>query len=243
MSASATTTARTQDRTRRAAGAGALVFLTLLVVQNLTRAGEPGFGADPASVGRYFAGHRAAILVPLTLFPVGMVSLLCFVAGLRRLADSARDRFWADLGTLAVVVVAALFALVNVVEIAMAGVHQATLRTAPVVAALWAIHGAAFGLNLAAIAIALLGLSRLARRHRLVPPWIGVLAAVGAACLFVAAVGTVSIVEGGPLLYLGLAGFAAWCLFLLTCGLGLLRDPFRHEPAPPSGGASTKEIR
>jgi len=215
----------------RVSAAGALVFVALLVAQNIIRAAEPGFDATSSSVTNYFLEHRAAVLVPLCLFPLGMASLLVFVAGLRALARAGRARFWTDLGMLAVLVIAALFAIVNIAEIAIAVVVRET-PSSQSVTALWAVHGAAFGLNLAAIAIALVALSRAARSIDVVPGWIPALALAGGACLFAAAVGTVSIAEGGPMLYVGLVGFMVWALFLVVCGIGLWR---RVAAAPVPG--------
>jgi hypothetical protein len=208
---------------RRIAATSALVFAALLVVQNLVRSAEPSLGADPSAVSAYFADHRSAVLIPLVLFPVGMVALLGFAAGMRALARERRDRFWCDLGTLAVVVIAALFAVVNVVGIALVAGGDDVAADGPLVAALWAIHAGAFGLNLCAIAIALLGWSRFARSRALVPHWFGVVAVPGAACLFAAALSAVPIAAGSPIVYLGFAGFVVWGVFLVACAVGLLR--------------------
>jgi len=139
------------------------------------------------------------------------------------MATDGWDRFLVEVGTLAVLVIAALFGIVNVVEIALAGAAAEATSSAAVVAGLWAVHAAAFGLNLAAIAIALLTLSRCCVRQSLVPHWLGPVGIAGAACLFAAAAGSVAIVEGSPLLYLGFAGFLTWAVFLLLTGVGLLR--------------------
>jgi hypothetical protein len=94
-----------------------------------------------------------------------------------------------------------------------------------VVEALWAIHGAAFGLDLAAIAVALIGLSRAAASTALIPAWISAAALPGAGCLLVAAVFTVAITNGGPWLALGLVGFVVWIVFMVAASISLLRKP------------------
>lgn len=220
-----TAPALTDRAIRRIAGCAALVFAVLLLIQNVIRSGEPAFDADPAAVSQYFAVHRIAVVLPLALFPFGMASLLCLAGGLRTLVADRHDRFLVDVGTLAVVVIAALFGVVNIVEIALAGAAPQATSAAAVVAGLWAVHAAAFGLNLAAIAIALFTLSCFCVRHHLVPRWVRPLGMVGAGCLFLAAFGAVAIVEGSALLYLGFAGFLAWGVFLVLAGVGLLRNP------------------
>ena len=236
MSASTeTATFRGAPGVRRAAAIGAFAFVGLVIAQNLVRSAEPGFGAAVPEVTRYFADHRAAVVVPLCLFPLEMVALLVFVAGMRALArvspDDQHARFWADLGTLAVLVIAALFAVVNVAEVAILAIVDGSAAAPQSVAAIWAVHAGAFGLNLGAIAVALVALSRLARRLRLIPAWLATLAVPGGLLLFAAATSTIWVAEGGAMLFVGLAGFVVWALFLFGCGLGLLRH---EQPVAPA---------
>lgn len=216
----------------RLAGLGGLVFVVLLVIQNVLRAAEPSFAAGPAEVVGYFAGHRAAVVTPLALFPLGLVALLAFGAGMHvRARAHPKGRFSGTMGVLALVVLAGLFATVNAVEIAIA-VDVADLAGAPhVVAALWALHAAAFGLNLTAIAVALVGFSQAARATGLVPGALAALAWPGAACLFVASVATVVLAEGSWVLYLGFAGFVVWGVFLLVAGIRLVIGADAKEAA------------
>src|SRR5580700_2943220 len=116
-----------QSRTRardvasrdRLAGIGGLAFAATLLAQNLIRARGPGFGAAPAQVTAYFLHHRAAALVPLGLFPVEMIALFAFVAAVWTRADQEESRWQAAMGTLGAAAVAALFATVNITEIAL----------------------------------------------------------------------------------------------------------------------------
>ena len=209
--------------TNRIAGAGALVFAAVVVVQNAIRASAPAFGSSATAVTDYFAHHRVAALVPLALFPLGLVAILSFAAGIRSRAHDAAAQWCADVGSMAVVGVAALFAVVNLVEITIAA-DGSDLASAPrVVGALWTLHGAAFALNLAAIAVALLGLSRAALAVGLIPSWLAVLSLPAAACLFCGAIGNVAIAEGSRWLYVAFPGFAVWAIFLLAAGAALIR--------------------
>jgi hypothetical protein len=209
---------------------GALAFAAIVVVQNAIRASAPAFGSSPTAVSDYFADHRAAVLIPLGLFPLGMVAILCFAAGIRSRVHDPAARWCADVGSLGVVAIAALFALVNLVETTIAA-DGAYLASAPgVVGALWTLHGAAFALNLAAIAVALVGLARAALQAGLIPSWLAVLSVPAAACLFCAAVGNVAIAEGSRWLYVAFPGFAVWAIFLLTAGTALVRSPADNRP-------------
>lgn len=208
----------------RLAGIGGLVFAATLLAQNLIRASGPGFGAGPAQVTAYFLNHRAAVLVPLGLFPAEMLALFAFVAAVWARADREESRWQAGLGTLGVATIAALFAIVNITEIVLAAKAGQLAASPAVVQALWAVHAAAFGLDLAAIAVALLGLSHAAASMRLIPAWLTVAAWPGAACLLTAAVFTVALANGGPWGAVGLAGFIIWLLFVITASVSLLRD-------------------
>lgn len=220
----------------RLAGAAGLVFAATVIIQNALRASGPSFTAAPAAVTAYFADHRAAGLIPLGLFPVGMIALLGFAAGIWvRAAGDSRSRWWASLGALAVVTIAGLFAVVNIIEIVIAAQGGQLASSPEVVRSLWTIHSAAFGLNLAAIAIALLGLSRAAGAARLIPRTLAVLALPAAGCLLVAAIFTVAIVNGGAWLYLGYLGFAVWGIFLVAAGISLISG----RPAPPAVSAGS----
>ncbi len=210
----------------RLAGAGGLVFAAILVADNAIRASAPGFDAAPAQVSAYFLDHRAAALVPLGLFPAGL-TLFLFAAGLRARA-SQESRWWASVGVLGAATIAALFAIVNIAEIVLTA-KAAQLASSPaVVQALWTLRAAAFGLDLAAIAVALVGLSRAAAAMRLIPSWLALAAWPGAVCLLTAATFTVALADGGPWLAVGLIGFIVWIVFVITASVSLLRG--RQNP-------------
>ena len=207
----------------RLAGTGGLVFAATLVADNIIRASAPGFDAAPAQVSAYFLDHRAAALVPLGLFPVGLLALFPFAAGLWARARREESRWWASAGLLGAATIAALFAIVNITEIVLTA-KAAQLASSPaVVQALWTLRAAAFGLDMAAIAVALIGLSRAAAAMRLIPSWLALAAWPGAACLLTAATFTVALADGGPWLAVALAGFIVWIVFVITASVSLLR--------------------
>ncbi len=215
-----------QDRgVGRWAGIGGLVFAMTLLIQNLLRASSPALGADPSQVINYFEHHRAAVLIPLGLFPLGMVAIFFFVSGIWMRAHNSGRLWWASVGGLAVALVAALFAIVNITEIVLAAKAHDFASSPEVVRALWALHAAAFGLDLGAIALALLGLSQAARASGLIKNWIAVVALPGAACLFTAAIFSVAIANGGSWKF-ALVGFIIWGVFVVFCSISLLH----HQP-------------
>jgi hypothetical protein len=227
---SVTTVPSTESPTRgrqgaaldRLAGAGGLVFAAVLVADNIIRASAPGFDAAPAQVSAYFLGHRAAAVVPLGLLPAGF-TLFLFAAGLWARARQEKSRWWAGVGVLGAATIAALFAIVNITEIVLTA-KAAQLASSPaVVQALWTLRAAAFGLDLAAVGVALIGLSRAAAAMRLIPSWLALTAWPGAACLLTAAAFTVALADGGPWLAPALAGFIVWVVFVITASVSLLR--------------------
>ena len=208
----------------RLAGTGGLVFAAILIMQNIIRASAPGFDAAPAQVTAYFLTHRAAAVVPLGLFPIGLLALFPFIAGVWAGARQEESRWWAGVGALGAATIAALFAVVNITEIVLAARAGRLASSPAVIEALWTLHAAAFGLDLAAIAVALIGLSRAAASIPLIPAWLAVAALPGAACLLTAAVFTVALANGGAwVLALGLAGFSIWLVFVVVASVALLR--------------------
>jgi hypothetical protein len=87
------------------------------------------------------------------------------------------------------------------------------------------VHGAAFGLDLAAIAVAFIGLSRAATASALIPARLGAALLPGAGFLLIASVFTVALTNGGPWLALGLVGFVTWLVFMVATSVSLLRTP------------------
>lgn len=208
---------------RRLAGIGGLIFAATLIADNLIRASAPGLGAAPAQVTAYFLHHRAAALIPLGLFPAGLLGFFAFVAAVWTTADGEESRWWASAGALGAATIAALFALVNITEIVITAKAGQLAASPAVVQALWALHAAAFGLDMGAIAVALIGLSRAAASARLIPAWAAVAAWPGAACLLIASVFTVALTNGGPWIAVGLVGFVIWLVFVIIASISLLR--------------------
>ena len=209
----------------RYAGIGGLVFVAALVVQNIIRAKGPGLDAAPGAVTSYFLHHRVAALIPLGMFPIEMLALFAFVAGVWTAASRSENRWWATMGVLGAAAIASLFALDNIIEIVLTAKSDALVQSPSIVEVLWAVHAAAFGLDFAAIAVALIGLSRAATASGLMPERLGVAVLPGAACLFLASTFTVALVNGGPWLGVALVGFLLWLVFGVVTSISLLRTP------------------
>jgi hypothetical protein len=207
----------------RLAGVGGLIFSATIVVDNILRSKSPSLGAGATKVTDYFVHHRGPVLIPLALFPVAMFALFFFIAGVWERSNRPDAAWWAKVGVLGAASVAALFALVNITEIALAAKGTQLASSPPVVQALWAVHAGAFGLDLGAIGVALLGLSRAAAASQLVPRWIEIVALPGAGCLLLASLFAVALANGGPWTAVALVGFVVWIVFFLVASVSLLR--------------------
>jgi hypothetical protein len=209
----------------RYAGIGGLVFAAALVVQNIIRAKGPSLDAAPGAVSSYFLHHRVAALIPLGMFPIEMLALFAFVAGVWTSASRSENRWWATMGVLAAAAIASLFALDNIIEIVLTAKAETLVQSPRVVEVLWAVHAAAFGLDFAAIAVALIGLSRAATASALMPARLGTAVLPGAVFLLLASVFTVALTNGGPWLGVALVGFILWLVFMVATSISLLRTP------------------
>ena len=209
----------------RYAGIGGLVFAAALVVQNIIRAKGPALDASPGTVSSYFLHHRAAALIPLGMFPVEMLALFAFVAGVWTAASRSENRWWATMGVLGAAAIASLFALDNIIEIVLTAKAETLAQSPSIVETLWAVHAAAFGLDFAAVAVALIGLSRAATASGLMPARLGAAVLPGAAFLLLASVFTVALTNGAPWLGVALVGFLLWLVFLVATSISLLRTP------------------
>jgi hypothetical protein len=77
----------------RLAGTGGLALVAALVIQNALRAAAPGFGAAPGKVTAHSSLHRrAAALLLLGMFPIEILALFAFVAGVWASANRSESR-------------------------------------------------------------------------------------------------------------------------------------------------------
>jgi hypothetical protein len=153
-----------------------------------------------------------------------MFAILFFVAAIWTKTDRQGSRWWARVGVLGATSIAALFAIVNITEIVLTAKAAQLAASPDLVQVLWALHAAAFGLDLAAIAVTLIGLSRAAASVGMLPSWMAVVAIPGAVCLFLPAVFTVAVSNGSPWFRVGIIGFIVWILFVVVSSISLLRQ-------------------
>jgi hypothetical protein len=214
-------------RAELVAGLGGLVFLVLLIVQNLLKAAtDPSNSATAAQVV-HFAQHDAWTVHLLTVtYVIGFPCLFLFAGGLsRRCSELAPEsEVWSRLGRASVGVIAVLFGFVNILQIVIVAARADLAHDPALASTLWTAHNAVFTMNLVAVGGALLGLGRAASLAGLIPRRLGLATAGGAALLAVAAAPAVREVHGSNLLVLGLVGFLCWLAFVGTASVRLIRD-------------------
>lgn len=160
-------------------------------------------------------------------YVLGLPALLLFGTNIgawcRRRNPAAAP--WGRLGAAASIVVAALFAIVNVVQVTMVAARDELVAAPTLAGLLWTFYNAVFTLNMAAVGVTLLGLGRAATLAQLVPAWMSPTSTAGAALLIVAAIPAVAVTRGSLWFGVGATGFAVWLLFLAVAGVSLLRRP------------------
>jgi hypothetical protein len=229
-----TAPASTPDRTAIApahlvGGIGGLIFAATVIAQNGIRGlTAPAGGATASSVAHFYATHRPATLALAALFPLGAAGLAGFAGALgSRLAGTA-TRAAALAGLLGAAAIFATYTMVIATDVSLAGYVHLGGTDASVITALWVTHNAVFGVLLVAIAVALAGLSAAASAARLVAPAGQILGALGAVALAATGAATPAVIDGSPVLALGLAGFLIWIAFVITAAVALMRRPVRR---------------
>src|SRR5207237_10237206 len=92
----------------------------------------------------------------------------------------------------------------------------------PTCGLVWQIHAAAFALTLPMLGTTCIGSALAAHASGLTPAWQRLLGMVGGSLLLAAGLGNLAIADGSALLFVGLAGFAAWLVWLLAIGVRLV---------------------
>ncbi len=206
-------------------GIGGLVFVASVVAQNVIRAA--GMPANDASVHRiidFYGSHRASTFALAALFAVGAGGLAAFAGALvSRLAVSP-VRGAALAGAIGVTGVFAVYSTMLATDLALSGYVHRGSPIPGVVSAMWILHNAVFGVLLVAIGVALAGLSAAAAGDGLVAGFWKPIGLLGALLSGIAGAATPAIIDGSPVMVVGLIGFLAWLAFVATTAISMLRD-------------------
>ena len=202
------------------------MFVASVVAQNLIRAAA--MPANDARVDRiidFYAGHRGSTFALAAFFAVGAAGIAAFAGALvARLTDSS-VRGAALAGAIGVAGIFALYSTMLATDLALSGYVHRGAPSHGVVSAMWTLHNAVFGVLLVAIGVALAGLSAAAASAGVVAGFWKSVGLLGAVLLGIAGAATPAIIDGSPLMAVGLIGFLAWLAFVATTAISMLRNP------------------
>lgn len=212
----------------RLVGAAAIAFAVSVVIENavLGAAGAPTYGAPIEEVLAHYAADRDSVAIAAGLVALNLPLLLVFVTGLHGLVErrGGAGADWSRLALAAGATLSAIFALVNVLWIGLALSAGGLAEPTPAFELVWQIHAAAFAFALPALGTTFIGAALAAHASGLTPAWQRLLGLVGGSLLLAAGLGNLAIADGSALIFVGLAGFAAWLVWLLATGVRLVRS-------------------
>lgn len=230
-------------RAARVVGATAIALVVSLVVQNVVLAsGAPTYGDPMTQVLAFHAQNEVAVGVVVGLEALNILLLLGFATGLHGVV-ARRGRAGVDGSRLAVAAAAttcAAFILYAVLWIGVVLYARDLTAPTPAFEVIWRVHAAAFAFALAALGITCAGAALATTASGLAPAWQRLLGLVGGGLMLVAGTASIAVADGSPILFVGLAGFAAWLVWLLAIGIRFVRaqPADRSSQAPVHSGVT-----
>jgi hypothetical protein len=207
---------------RRLAGIGAVGFAAIVAGTNLLVGDLPRPGIPLAEIAAWYAANGGRVGITTAAYAVNIVLLMLFASNVRELVrDSDAARPWTTMGVIGLTALAVSFGAVTAAQVAL--VELAGAGATPAFAAIWALHSAAFSVNVAVLAIAILGLSIGLYAGGLTPAWQRALGVTGAVLLVLGGMGGLGAGAESLLGLPGLGGFLIWLVWLTTTGVRLLR--------------------
>jgi hypothetical protein len=213
--------------TTRIVGGAGVALAASVVVQNAVFffPAAPTYGDPLGEVLAYHAENRGAVAVSVGLEAVKLPLLLLFVTGLHGLVQrrGGAGADWSRLAVAAGATLSAVFALFQTTHIAVVLAADGLAEPTPAFELAWQLHAAAFALALPALGATFIGAALATHASGLTRPWQRLLGVAGGSLLILAGAGNLAIADGSPLLFVGVAGFAAWLVWLVVTGLRLIR--------------------
>jgi hypothetical protein len=224
-------------------GATAIAVAASVAIDNTVVgwAGAPPYGAPIKEVLAFHADHPAAVAIAVGLEALNVPLLLLFLTGLHGLVGR-RGGAGADWSRLAVAAGATFSAVMAFYAVLWDGVVLSAGELAepsPVFELAWRMHAASFALSLPALGTTFIGAALAAHASGLTPSWQRLLAVAGGGLLLAAGAASLAIADGSAILFLGVAGFVAWPLWLLATGVRLVRA--RSTDRPEDASTSDEE--
>ena len=213
-------------RTERAVGATAIALVVSVVIQNVVLAsGAPTYSDPMTQVLTFHSEHRGLVTLAVGLEALNVPLLLAFVTGLHGLV-TRRGRSGLGGSRLAVAAAAtasSAFVLYAVLWIGVVLSAGALTAPTPTLEVLWRMHAAALTFGMAALGTAFAGIAWAAVAAGITPRWQRALGVVGGALMLIAGVASGAVAQGSSIIFVGVAGLAAWLVWLLVTGIRLVR--------------------
>lgn len=212
----------------RLVGVAAIAYAVAVVTENAVFAvtGAPAYSSPIEDVLAYYATEREAVAIVSGLVALQVPLLLVLVTRLHGLVVR-RGGAGVDASRLAAAAgatTAGAFLLVNVLQVALVLAAGGTDEPTVAFQLVWQAHAAAFALALPALGTTVVGATLAAHASGLTAPWQRLLGLAGGSLLLAGGVGAFAVADGSPLLFVGLAGLAAWLVWLLATGVRLVRS-------------------
>lgn len=230
--------------TMRVVGATAIALAASMVLQNAMFAatGPPGYGNPIAEVLAWHQQNAVVVAIAVGQEALHLPLLLGFVTGLHGVVGR-RGRAGADWSRLAVAAgatLSAIFAIYSVLWIGTVLSARDLVEPNPTFELAWQLHAAAYALALPALGTTFIGAALAAHASGLTPPWQRLLGVAGGGLLLAAGAASLAIADGSALLFVGLAGIAAWIVWLLATGVRLVRARTFDRPDDSPYGRKTR---
>lgn len=224
--------------TARVVGGVAIAYAVSVLVQNAMFVGgvtrllglgdgteAPTYGDPLGAVLAYHAANRGPLAVAVGLEALNLLLLLLFVTGLQGLVQrrGGAGADWSRLAVAAGATLAAINALFVATHIVVVLAAQGLTQPTAALEVVWQLHAAAFALALPALGTTFIGAALATHASGLTRPWQRLLGVAASSVLVVAGAGNLAIADGSPLVFAGVAGLAAWLLWLVVTGLRLVR--------------------
>src|SRR3954471_17541813 len=211
----------------RVVGAPAIASAALVLIDNTVVgwAGSPTYAAPIKEVLALHAHHSPAVAIAVGLEALNVPLLLLFLTGLHGLVGrrGGAGAHWSRLAMAAGASFSAVMAFYAVLWDGVVLAAGGLAEPSPVLELAWHMHAAAFAWSLPALGTTFVGAALAAHASGLTPSWQRLLAAAGGGLLIIAGTANLAIAAGSAILFVGVAGFVAWPVWLLATGIRLVR--------------------
>jgi hypothetical protein len=225
-----TTPARSWFVRGRLVGAAAIALAASMAIQNamFVWTGPPAYGDPIEEVLAWHAQNRAVVAIAVGLEALHLPLLLLFVTGLHglvgRRGGAGAGADWSRLAVAAGATFSAVMAFYAVLWDGVVLSAGELTEPSPVLELAWQMHAAAFAWSLPALGTTFIGAALATHASGLTPPWQRLLGVAGGGLLLAAGTANLAIADGSAILFVGVAGLAAWLVWLLATGVRLVRS-------------------